>query len=82
MRNAQNVAFIQFAYKAGPEKLAQADLNLRCPLTESMDSVVYVDEQKHSRSDCINAHAHLDICCWHEPFSHVEHQLLFCSSII
>ena len=28
--------------------IAQADLGLRCPLTQSMESVVYVDEQKLS----------------------------------
>ena len=33
---------MQFADNAGPD---QADLGLRCPLTESTDTVVYVDEQ-------------------------------------
>ena len=28
--------------------IAQADLGLRCPLTESMDTIVYVDEQRVS----------------------------------
>ena len=41
---------------------AQADLGLRCPLTESGDSVVYVDEQKMPRLDCTDAHADLDLC--------------------
>ena len=45
---------------------AQAGLVLRCPLTESMDTVVYVDEQRMSRSDCMDAHAELDL-----RYSHV-----------
>ena len=46
---------------------AQADLDLRCPLTdsESIDIVVYVNEQRMSRSECTDAHAHLDIRCSH-----------------
>ena len=44
---------------------AQADQGLRCPLTESMDIVVYVDEQRMSRSDSTDAHAHLDLRCSH-----------------
>ena len=39
---------------------AQADKSLHCPLTESMDTVVYVDEQRMSRSDCT------DVCIWHK----------------
>ena len=42
---------------------AQADLGLRCPLTESVDTVVYVDEQKMPRLDCKDAHADLDLHC-------------------
>ena len=38
-----------------------SDLCLRCPLTESMDIVVYVDEQRMSRPDCTDAHTHLDL---------------------
>ena len=46
-------ALIQFVDNAGPDQPAhQADLGLHCPLTESMDTVVYVDEQRMSRSDC------------------------------
>ena len=58
---------------------AQTDQGLRCPLTESMDTV-YVDEQRMCRSDCSDAHAHLDIRCLHlslGPFSHVVHYCLF-----
>ena len=42
---------------------AQADLDLRCPLTESADTEVYVDEQKMPRSDCTDAQADLDLRC-------------------
>ena len=42
---------------------AQADLGLRCPLTESMDIVVYVDKQRMSRPDCTDTHANLDLRC-------------------
>ena len=41
---------------------AQADLGHRCPLTESVSTVVYVDEQKFF-SDCTDAHADLDLRC-------------------
>ena len=34
-----------------------ADQGLRCPLIESMDTVVYVDVQLMPRSDCVNAQA-------------------------
>ena len=43
--------------------LAQADLGLRCSLTESLDTVVYVDEQRVSVLDCTDAHADLDLRC-------------------
>ena len=42
---------MQFADNSGPD-LRCADLGLRCPLTESIDTVVYVDEQKMPASDC------------------------------
>ena len=41
------------------------------PLTESMDSVVYIDKQRMSRSDCTDGHADLDLCCF------TEHKGLF-----
>ena len=44
-----------FADNAGP------DLGMRCPVTESMDTVVYVDKQKMLRSDCMDAHTDLDL---------------------
>ena len=36
-------------------------------LTESMD-IVYVDEQRMPRSDCMDVHAHLDLSVyiWHK----------------
>ena len=55
---------------------AQADLGLRCPLKESMDAVVCVEEQRTSSSDCTDAHAHLDFCSTHMtegPFSYGAH---------
>ena len=52
-----------FADNAGPDQPAHTDLGLRCPLTESMATVVYVDEQKMPRSDCTDAHSHLDLRC-------------------
>ena len=35
-------------------------MGLRSPLTESMDTVVYVDEQRKLLLDCAYAHAQLD----------------------
>ena len=40
-----------------------ADLDLRSLLTKSMDIVVYVMEQRLSRSDCKEVHALLDLHC-------------------
>ena len=39
----------------------QADQGLRCPLTESINTVVYVDEQRMLRSDYTDAHTDLDL---------------------
>ena len=44
---------------------AQADRGLHCPLTELMDIVVYVDEERMSRPDCTDTHVHLGLCCLH-----------------
>ena len=44
----------------------QADLGLHCPLKESMDTVVYDDEQRMPRSDCMDAHVDLDLPCLHD----------------
>ena len=40
----------------------QADLGFCCPFTDIMDTVVYVDKQRMSRSD---ADPHLDLRCSH-----------------
>ena len=56
----------------------QADLGLHFQLTESMDTVVYVDKQRVSRPDCMDVHAHLNLRCLHMtqgPFSHIAHHL-------
>ena len=37
--------------------------SLHCPLTESVDTVVYVDEQTMPRTDCSDEHAVLDLRC-------------------
>ena len=54
---------MQFADNVGPGQPAY--LGLCCPLTESMDTVIYVYEQRMSRSDCTDVHAHLDFHCSH-----------------
>ena len=40
----------------------QADLSLRCPLTDSLYTVVYVDKQRMSTSHCTYAHVPI----WHK----------------
>ena len=59
------MALLQFADNAGPDQLhiCIADQGLHCPHTESMDTVVYVEEERMSRSDCTDVHAHLDLPC-------------------
>ena len=48
---------------------AQADMSLRCPLTESMGTVVYFEEQKMSRPDIWT----FAVRIWHKgPFSFVH----------
>ena len=52
-------------------QIAQADLGLRCPFTDSMNTVVNVDDQRMPKSDCTNAHAHLETCAvrlWYKVF--------------
>ena len=51
----------QFVDSSGPDHM-QADLGLRCPSTETVDTVVYVDKHKMPRYVCIDAYAHLDLC--------------------
>ena len=57
---------------------AQADLGLRCPLTESVDTVDTVDERWMPISDCADAHADLDLRCpqiaW-RPFPCTAHHM-------
>ena len=56
----------------GPDQTAHAqfDLGLRCLLTESMNIVERIDEQKMPCSDCTNAQADLSIAVrlWHEVY--------------
>ena len=42
---------------------AHGNLDLRRPLTESVATVVYVDEQKMPTLNCTDAHADLDLRC-------------------
>ena len=46
-----------FADNVGPDQpaQAQADQGLRCPDTESVDTEIYVDEEKVPRIDCTDA---------------------------
>ena len=39
----------------------QADVGLHCPLTESVDTAVYVNKQGMPRSDCMDAPPYLDL---------------------
>ena len=57
---------------------AQADQGLHCPLTESMETVVYVNKQRMLRSDCADAHTDLDIHCpqVYRPFSCIVHHMI------
>ena len=58
-------------------------MGLRYPLTESADTVVYVDQQKMPRLDSTDAHADLDVRCPQiakGPFSCIAHHVqLYCS---
>ena len=59
-------ALMQFCGQRRPRSAcanAQAELGLHCPLTELMNTVVYVDEQRMLRSDCTDAHVDLDLRC-------------------
>ena len=57
---------MQFADNAGRDHpvFAQTNLGLRCPATESMDTVVYADAHRMNRSYTY-AHADLDFRCSH-----------------
>ena len=55
-------ALMQFENNVGPDQLMpldQAEQSFCYLLTKLMDSKVYVDEQRMSRSDYRDAHAHL-----------------------
>ena len=44
----------------------ESTVALQCLLRELMDiTVVYVHEQRMSRSDCMDVHTHLGLCCLH-----------------
>ena len=48
------------------------------PLTESMDTVVYVNKQRMLKSDCTYAHTDLDLHCpqiAYGPFLRVAHHI-------
>ena len=69
---------MQFADNVDPDQSAfvQAEQGHSCPLTELMNNVASVDEKRMSRSDCRDAHAHLDLRCLRmalAPFSQVAH---------
>ena len=55
------MALLQFADNTGPDQPAHKCLH--CQHTELVDTVVYVDRQRLLRSDCIDAHADLDLRC-------------------
>ena len=53
---------MQFADNSSPD---QPEMGLRCPLTESLDTVVNIDEHRILRLDCTDARANLDFRCSH-----------------
>ena len=61
MRNAQKGPLCNL-------RTTQADQGLRCPLTESVDTVVYADEQKMPRLDRTDAHAGFVCKMYKGPF--------------
>ena len=65
---------MQFADNAGPDQPArmQALINL----TESMDTVVYFDEQRMLRSECSDAHTDLDL-----RYPHIASESFSCVGI-
>ena len=52
---------MQLADKVGPDQPAR--MGLCCLLTESIDSVVYVNKQRITRIDGMDAHADLRLPC-------------------
>ena len=58
-------AFMHFGVKLRSAcTFTEAEQGLCCPLTKSMDTVVYVDIQRRLRSDCMDAHACF-VCCFY-----------------
>ena len=54
----------------------QADLGLHCLLTKSMDTIVCIHEQRMSKSDCMDVHAHFTGHIWHKGlFPHIVHYI-------
>ena len=49
---------MQFLDNAGPDQPVH-------PLTESMDTIVYVNEQRILRSDCMDVYTDLNLQCSH-----------------
>ena len=58
-------ALTQFSDNTSHDKcaFAQAYLSLQRPLTDSMDTVEYVDQQRMFRTDYTDAHAEMDLHC-------------------
>ena len=65
---------MQFTDNAGPDQLSQADEDLRCPLTESID-IVYVDEQRLSRTECARSSESSMFAYSVRTFFHVVHYI-------
>ena len=80
MRNAQKGTYASCGQRRPWSACANAhaDLGLSCPLTESMDNIVYVKEQRMLRSDCTDVHTDLDLRCPEivkGPISCVTHRM-------
>ena len=57
-----NRVLMQFADYAGPDQPGLIQ-GLHCLLAESVDTVVYLNEQRMLRSNCKDLHADLDLHC-------------------
>ena len=56
-------ALMQYADNAGPGQPERMIRDFVPAFADSINIVVYVDEQRMSRPDCTDAHAHLGHCC-------------------
>ena len=66
VRNSFKRAIVPYAGKEGPDQTAHLRSLIRafrCPLTESVDIVEYIDEGRRPRPDCAVAQAYADIRC-------------------